>query len=138
MTTLPGWLILFTLLLVGGLQAVAADRPAIYPFDVRVGGQLAVVTESPDVAIVARVPEPVAADAELEVTGEPGMLIINLFPAAADGEVAPGAQPKIILLPEGTKVSLSHTMDSSTLEPGIWLANVVFQQGTSRVLFEVK
>ncbi len=116
----------------------AEERPAIYPFDVTIDGQTAAVEGDPSTAIVAKIAMPVPANAELVVDGEPGMLIINLFPSNASAEVEPGAQPKIILVQEGTSTPLDATMDKSTLSPGIWLANVVFAGSTSRILFTVE
>jgi hypothetical protein len=118
--------------------AKASDRPAIYPFDVKIGGQTAAVEGDPAVAVFAKIKDPVANDAELEVSGDPGMLIINIFPVKANGEVDPAAPPKIIMVQSGNKTKLSETMDKSTLAAGLWGANIVFNNGTSRVMFTVK
>jgi len=128
------------LTLVGALQAQAEDRPTVYPFDVKVGGQLAKVEGDPQTAIVAKIADPVKADAKIEVVGEPGMVIINVVPANPDGSVDPAAsgQTKVIMVQNGTETTLADTMDKSTLSPGIYLANVVYNQGTSRVLFTVE
>jgi len=131
-------LVVFTL--VGALQVQAEDRPAIYPFDVKVGGQLAKVEGDPQTALVAKIADPVKADAKIEVVGEPAMVIINVFPANPDGTVEPAAsgQAKVIMVQNGTETTLAETMDKSKLSPGVYLANVVYNQGTSRVLFTIE
>lgn len=116
----------------------SGKRPTIYPFDVRIGGQLAEVTGNPETAIFARIPLPVAPDAEVEVDGAPGLLIINVFPVKPDGNVPQGAPIKVMMQQSANRLRLSETMDKSVLEPGLWGANIVFLQTTSRVMFEVK
>lgn len=133
---LTRFLAVFIVVMPGVLQA--EERPAVYPFDVTLGGQKAVVEGNPSTAIVAEVPDPVKADAKLQVEGKPGMIIINVFPAKANGEVASDAQPKIIMAQNGTETSLANTMDDSKLDPGIYLANIVFNNATSRILFTIK
>ena len=130
------FLLALTLLLPALL--LAGERPAIYPFDVKIGGQSATVSGDPETAIFAKIKDPVAADAELEVTGEPSMLIINVFPVKESGEVDSAAPVKILMVQSGTKVKLDETMDKSKLTPGLWGANVTFNNGTSRVMFTVK
>ncbi len=120
-----------------GTARAASKRPTIYPFDVRVGGQLAVVEGNPDTAIFAKLKDPVPPDAEVEVEGQPGMLILNVFPVNPDGTVDSSAPVKAIFASGATKVRLSQTMDGSKLEPGLWGMNVVFASATSRVMFWV-
>lgn len=118
--------------------AKSAKRPTIYPFDVRIGGQLAVVDGNPDTAIFARIPMAVGRDALVEVDGAPGLLIINVFPVKTDGSVPQGAPIKVMMQQSANRLRLDETMDKSALEPGLWGANIVFQQTTSRVMFEVR
>lgn len=117
---------------------LAGDRSPIYPFDVKIGGQTAAITGNPESAIFAKIKDPVAADAELEIAGEPGMLIVNVFPVKETGEVDSAAPVKVIFISSGTKAKLDATMDKSTLTPGLWGANIVFNNRTSRVMFTVK
>lgn len=123
------------------LAAPAADpRAAIYPFDVKIGGQLATVEGDPNLAVFARVKDPVPADAEVEVGGPAGMLMVSVFPVKPDGGVpaeGPGGA-KIIVVPSGTRAKLDATMDKSKLAPGLYGANVIFAGGTARVMFTVK
>ena len=98
---------------------VRAQRADVYPFDVKVGGQTATVEGNPQTTIFAKVKNPVAPDAELEVAGDAGMLLINVFPAKPDGSVDPAASAatKIIMVQSGTKAKLDATMDKSKLTP---------------------
>ncbi len=116
----------------------SAKRATIYPFDVRVGGQLAVVEGDPTRAIFAKIKEPVDDNAQIEIGGEPGMLIVNVFPVRPNGEVPQGAPTKVMFVQNGTKTRLDETMDKSRLAPGLYGANVVYANATSRVMFEVK
>lgn len=122
------------------LPSVLAQRAPIYPFDVKIGGQLATVEGNPQSAIFAKVKNPVPADADLEVSGPAGMLIVNVFPVKPSGEVPPEAstQTKIIMAQDAAKTKLDATMDKSRLAPGLYGANVVFNGGTSRVMFTVR
>lgn len=120
--------------------AQAQARADIYPFDVKLGGQTAVIEGDPQIAIFAKVKNPVAADAELEVTGDAGLLLVNVFPVKPNGEVPSEAQgaTKVIMVQSGTKTKLDATMDKSKLTPGLYGANIVFGGRTSRVMFTVK
>ncbi len=126
-------------LLVSAGFATAAERAAIYPFDVKVGGQLARIEGQPEAAIFAKVAKAVGADAEVEVVvdGPAGNVIVNLFAVDENGSPKEGATPKIILA-DSTKFTLAETMDKSKLAPGRYGMNVVIaRMGTSRVLFEI-
>ncbi len=120
------------------IASQGGPRASIYPFDVRVGGQLAVVEGNRETALFAKIPQPVPADAAIEVDGPAGMLIVNVFPVRANGTVPQGAPVKALFLQSGTRLRLNETMDKSVLEPGLWGANVVFANTTSRVMFEVR
>jgi hypothetical protein len=117
-------------------------RPPVYPFDVKVGGQLAVAEEAdPMLVVFAKVKELVPADAEVEVSGDGDSIIINVFPVLETGEVPQeaGTQTKVIFSPGGSKiVRLNETMDKSTLSPGLYGMNIVYGGRTSRVMFRVK
>ncbi len=120
-------------------ELIAAKKvPSIYPFQVKVGGQLAVVEGNPQTAIFAKLKEPVGPDAEIEILGVPAMIIINVFKVNADGSVTSSASPKIIMVQNGTKTRLDATMDKSTLPPGLYGMNIVYANVTSRVMFTVK
>ncbi len=115
-------------------------RPAIYPFDVTLGGQLAVVEGNYEYAIFARIADPVAKDAELVLGAEKETIFVNVFRCDAKGEVdrEHQANPKIIMAPNADRVTLNQTMDQSSLEDGWYLMNVVLRtKGTSRVVFRV-
>ncbi len=123
--------------------AQAAEmRPPVYPFDVKVGGHLAVAEEAdPMLVVFAKVKEPVTADAEVEVSGEGDSIIINVFPVLETGVVPDEAttQTKVILGQDNSKtVRLNETMDKSTLAPGLYGMNIVYGGKTSRVMFRVK
>ena len=135
---LPVFALLSCLLLPA--PAARAERSPIYPFDVKLGGQLARISGNPQTAIFAKIKDPVPANAELEVSGPAGLLIINIFPVKPSGVVPPEAAgaTKILMVQSGTKTTLDATMDASTLAPGLYGANVVFNIGTSRVMFTVQ
>lgn len=120
--------------------AAHAERSPIYPFDVKIGGQLAVISGDPQTAIFAKIKDPVPADAELEVGGRAGLLIVNVFPVKPNGEVPPEAADaiKILVVERSTKTTLDATLDESRLAPGLYGANVVFHHRTARVMFAVK
>ena len=116
----------------------AQDRVSdIYPFDVKVSGELAVAKEGAD-SLYATVDKPVAKDAEVVLSIDPGQVIVNIFPVNADGRVADGTQPKIIFVPDTNKFKLDATMDKSTLEPGAYMMNIVAADNTAQVRFEVQ
>jgi hypothetical protein len=119
--------------------AARAERSPIYPFDVKIDGQPATISGNPRTAIFAKIKDPVPANAELEVSGPAGRLIINIFPVKPNGVVPPEAAgaTKILLVQSGTKTTLDATMDGSTLAPGLNGANVVFNNASARVMFKV-
>jgi hypothetical protein len=120
-------------------ELIAAKKvPSIYPFQVKVGGQLAAIEGNPQNAIFAKLKEPVSPDAEIEILGVPGMIIINVFKVNPDGSVTSSASPKIIMVQNGTKTRLDATLDKSTLPPGLYGMNIVYANVTSRVMFTVK
>ncbi|MDB4673608.1 hypothetical protein OAF27_02225 [Verrucomicrobiales bacterium] len=117
----------------------AEDRVSdIYPYDVKVSGELAVAKEGAN-SVFATVEKPVAKDAEVILSIDPGQVIVNIFPInPKDGSVAPDAPTKIIFLAEANTFKLDATMDKSTLEPGSYGMNIVAGDKTCRVRFVVK
>ena len=115
--------------------STAAERPSIYPIDVTLGGIKAVAKDGNE--IFAQVDKPVAADAVLALEKEVPLLIINAFPCKEDGSVEE-AQPAAVIVAQNVKeVKLDATMDKKKLAPGMYLANVVADSKTSRIVFVV-
>ncbi len=138
---MKSWSLLLMLLLSGWHLSAEEERPIVYPFDVKVAGQLAVANESnPDLTIFAKIKDPVSADAEVEVSGTGDMILINIFPVLETGEVPAEAanQTKVIMKQSGKTMSLSETMDNSSLSPGLYGMNIGYGGKTSRVMFRVK
>ncbi len=118
----------------------ASKRAAIYPFDVTVAGEKAKIEGNPEYAIFAKIGKPVASDAEVRVGVKPERIIVNIFPCDAKGAPKPGAQAKakVIMASRATTFRLDQTLDKSTLDPGLYIMNVVLgSKGTSRVMFAV-
>lgn len=125
-------------LMLGLLVTVHAEeeRPMLYPFDVTLGGQKAVMGDWGDLFAVVK--QPVKPDAVLKLEKEVPMLIVNAFPCKEDGTVLMvGAPAAIILGNETAEVKLDATMDKKKLEPGTYLMNVVADGKTSRVVFTI-
>lgn len=120
----------------GLTSLVLAEENSILPFPVKIGGQSAKAANQ----IFATIEKPVAADAEVEVEGQPQMLILNVFKSSPKGDVDNSAQPAIIMVQNSGKVKLDATMDKSKLTPGVYLANIVDSNkgATARVLFTVE
>lgn len=117
------------------LVSSAEDRPMFLPFDVSLGGQKAVMQEGNE--MFATIARPVKADAVLALEAQVPMLIVNAFPCAADGTVQEG-QPAAVIFAQNTKeVKLDATMDKKTLKPGNYLANIVANSATARIVFTV-
>lgn len=113
----------------------AEERPSVYPFDVTLGGNKAEV--KPGNAIFAEVPKPVTDDAVLALDKEVPMLILNAFPCKEDGSVEEGQPAAIIFAQKVKEVKLDATMDKKKLPPGTYLANIVAEGKTSRIVFTV-
>lgn len=105
------------------------------PFDLTLGGEKAVMEKGNE--LFAQIDKPVKADAVLELEAEVPMLIINAFPCDEDGTVQEGQPAAVIFARETKQVKLSDTMDKKKLKPGTYLANVVAEGKTSRIVFEV-
>ncbi len=113
----------------------AEDRPSVYPFDVTLGGTKAEMKAGNE--IFAEVSKPVAPDAVLSLEKEVPMLIINAFPCKEDGSVEENQATAIIFAQNVKEVKLDATMDQKPLKPGSYLANVVADGKTSRIVFVV-
>ncbi|MGJ8657872.1 MAG: hypothetical protein ACSHX6_15600 [Akkermansiaceae bacterium] len=130
---------LLSFLFVGILfaQDVVEKRPMLYPFDVTIGGQKAVMQDGN--ILFAVVENPVKPDAVLEIEKVAPMLIVNAFAVKENGAVMePGEQPAVYFVKEMNSVKLSETMDKKPLAPGRYLVNVVAHGTTSRVVFLVE
>ncbi len=111
-------------------------RSPTYPFDVSLGGQLAVVEND----LFARISDPVSPAAELVAGVDPDTIFVNIFPCDDEGNLAQEdqANAKVIMVPNVNRVTLDQTMDKSVLKDGWYLMNVVLRSlGTSRVVFQV-
>jgi hypothetical protein len=115
--------------------AAAEERPALYPFDVTLGGTKAEMKQGNE--IFAEVSKPVAPDAVLALEKEVPMLIVNAFPCKEDGTVEETQAAAIIFAQNVKEVKLDATMDKKKLAPGTYLANVVADGKTSRIVFVV-
>jgi len=116
--------------------AEPVKRPMLYPFDVTIGGQKAVMQEGN--ILFAVIDKPVKPDALLEIQKKAPMLIINAFKVKPNGAVMEqGEQPAIYFVKEMNQVKLNATMDKKPLQPGRYLINVVAHGTTSRVVFVV-
>lgn len=113
----------------------AEDRPLFYPFDITLGGVKAEMKEGN--MLFAEVPKAVAADAVLALENEVPMLIVNAFPCNEDGTVEQGQPAAVIFANQVKEVKLDATMDKKKLAPGTYLANVVANNQTSRIVFTV-
>jgi len=109
----------------------------LYPFDVTIGGQKAVMQEGN--ILFAIIEKPVQADALLEIEKEAPMLIINAFAVNVKGElIEQAAQASVIFTQKTKSTKLNATMDKKPLKPGRYLANIVAHGGTARVVFVVE
>ncbi|MEM1082829.1 MAG: hypothetical protein AAGI48_01805 [Verrucomicrobiota bacterium] len=133
MPTFPIRLLAALLLMV--FSAAAEERPLFLPFDITLGGVKAEMKEGNE--LFAEVSKPVAADAVLALEKEVPMLIVNAFPCAEDGTVQEGQPAAVIFANKVSEVKLDATMDKKKLKPGSYLANVVADGKTSRIVFQV-
>ena len=114
---------------------IAEDRPTFYPFDITLGGTKAEMKAGND--LFAEVPKAVADDAVLALEKQVPMLIVNAFPCKEDGTVEEAQAVGIIFANNVKEVKLDATMDKKKLKPGTYLANVVADGKTSRIVFTV-
>lgn len=130
--------VLFSLLALPALSTLplqAEERPLVLPFDLSLGGVKAVMEEGN--ILFATIGEPVEADAELKLQKKVPMLIINAFPCDEDGTVHEGQPAAVIFIKDTDKVKLDATIDGKVLKPGTYLANVVAESKTSRIVFTI-
>lgn len=125
----------FLLCLILLLPLAADERPLFLPFDITLGGEKAVMEDGNE--LFAQIGKPVKADAVLELEAEVPMLIVNAFPCKEDGTVLETQTAAVIFANNARQVKLSDTMDKKKLKPGMYLANVVADGKTSRIVFEV-
>jgi hypothetical protein len=126
--------VLSMLVLVATVSAASA-APMSLPFPVKVGGQDAKVDS--DTAFAARVDGAVTPDAPIEVTANSPQVIVNVMEADEKGQPIAGKPTSILLLANG-KGALSGTMDKKPLGPGRYLASLVADGKTARVVFTIK
>ena len=89
--------------------------------------------------LFAVIEKPVKADDLLEIEKEAPLVIINAFSVNEKGEVMqPGQQPAIIFARTTKSTKLDATMDKKALKPGRYLANIVANGTTSRVVFVIE
>ena len=127
----PSLAILFCL----AAPLIAEDRPAFYPFDITLGGTKAEMKAGNE--LFAEVSKPVTDDAVLALEKQVPMLIVNAFPCKEDGTVEDTQAAAIIFANNVKEVKLDATMDKKKLKPGTYLANVVAENQTSRIVFTV-
>lgn len=128
--------VLIAILLAG--FAMAQGRPNGYPFDVKIGGQPAVVIKD----WFARIPTPISADAEIEAVGQTvsDTMFVNIFKSDAEANVDPANNNALgIIMVNGTnKAKLNQTLSKQPLPAGTYLANIMANNQTSRVVFVIK
>lgn len=125
-------------LLIAGLllmapAAVFADN-SLYPFEVKLNGETA-KTKGGN-AIFAVYSKAFPANAEIEVAAT-GQVIVNVFPCDSKGNPVSGQAPAILIF-QAPKSSLAKTMDGKQLASGKYLANVVAESKTSRIVFDIQ
>ncbi len=113
------------------MRALAGDS---LPFSVTVGGQAA-----KDGVPFAKLAEPVAANAAIEIGAKADLIIINVHEAKADGTpVEGGPQPAVILLQNTSKGSLDQSMDKRKFEPGKYFLSISAGEKTASIRFSIK
>lgn len=113
----------------------AQERPALYPFDVSLGGTKAEMKAGNE--LFAEVSKPVAADAVLALEKATPTLIVNAFPCAEDGSIEEDQPAAVIYAQNVKEVKLDATMDKNKLKPGSYLANIIADDKTARIVFVV-
>jgi len=111
------------------------ERPMFLPFVLSLGGQQAVMAEGND--LFAPIPDPVAVDAVLKLEKKEPMLIVNAFACAEDGSVDEAVPALVIFARDVDQVKLDASMDGRKLTPGTYLANIVAENSTARIVFRV-
>jgi hypothetical protein len=132
----PHFLVLLSVLLLGaGVVRAEEERPIVYPFDVTVGGQKAVVQKDNMLFVV--IEKPVKPDAVVALEKESALFVINAFPCKLDGTILENQVAAVIFKNKAREMKLNETIDKKVLKPGTYLMNVVAHNATSRVVFTV-
>ena len=132
----PHYLVLLSVLLLGaGIARAEEKRPIVYPFDVTVGGQKAVVQKDNMLFVV--IEKPVKPDAVVALEKESALFVINAFPCKLDGTILENQVAAVIFKNKAREMKLNETIDKKVLKPGTYLMNVVAHNATSRVVFTV-
>jgi hypothetical protein len=132
----PHFLVLLSVLLLGaGVAMAEEERPIVYPFDVTVGGQKAVVQKDNMLFVV--IEKPVKPDAVVALEKESALFVINAFPCKLDGTILENQVAAVIFKNKAREMKLNETIDKKVLKPGTYLMNVVAHNATSRVVFTV-
>ncbi|MEP4076682.1 hypothetical protein [Haloferula sp.] len=116
-------------------SVLAEERPMFLPFDITLGGVKAEMKDGNE--LFAEISKPVTDDAVLALDAEVPMLIVNAFPCDEDGTVQEGQPAAVIFANKVKEVRLDATIDKKKLKPGKYLANVVANSKTSRIVFQV-
>lgn len=111
-----------------------AGQDPVYPFKVKLDGQAAV--KKGGQAIFATIDSAVPANAEIEVEAT-GQVIVNAFQCDAKGNPIQGKVPAVLIF-QAPKGTLAQTLDGNPLQPGKYIANVVANGATSRVVFNIE
>lgn len=111
------------------------ERPLFLPFALSLGGQQAAMVDGNE--LFAPIPDPVAADAVLKLEKKVPMLIVNAFACAEDGSVDEATPALVIFARDVDQVKLDASMDGRKLKPGTYLANIVAESSTARIVFRV-
>jgi hypothetical protein len=98
------------------------------PFTVSVGGQAA-----KDGTPFAKLADPVAANATIEIGAKADMIIINVHKTKADGTPDEKTVPAVILLQGTTKGTLEQTMDKKKIPAGNYLISVSAGEKTATI-----
>lgn len=120
--------------LLGVLPLLGEERPLFLPFDITLDGQKAVMVD--DNELFAQIAEPVKPDAVLKLEKPAKMIIVNAFFCRGDGVVMEN-QPVVIFASDAQQVKLSDAMNDQKFHPGEYLANVVVDGKTARIVFKV-
>ncbi len=116
------------------VSARAQDETPL-PFPVKVAGQTATYKKGEP---FAKLDQPVASNADLQVEAKAEMIIVNVGKLNAQNEPDPARQPAVILLQGTNKSALDKTMDGKKLEPGNYLLSISAGERTATIKFTVK
>lgn len=115
--------------------SASAEESTALPFPVKVAGQAATYKKGEP---FAKLDQPVANNADLQVDAKAEMIIVNVGKVNAQNEPDPTKQPAVILLQGTTKTTLDKTMDGKKLEPGTYLLSISAGERTATIKFNVK